>query len=72
MGRRHAAHRAQILQSLSRGEPIGEEDVASPWSVPWNTGASGAGTSSRLDLLGMHLTVGVALIAGLPGRCNKI
>ena len=31
---------------------------------------SGVGTSSRLVLLGMHLTVGVALIIGLPGRRN--
>jgi hypothetical protein len=29
---------------------------------------SGVGTSSRLVLLGMHLTVGAALIIGLPGR----
>jgi hypothetical protein len=29
---------------------------------------SGVGTSSRLALLGMHLTVGAALILGLPGR----
>jgi hypothetical protein len=29
---------------------------------------SGVGTSSRLVLLGMHLTVGTALIIGLPGR----
>jgi len=29
---------------------------------------SGVGPSSRLVLLGMHLTVGVALIIGLPGR----
>ena len=29
---------------------------------------SGVGTSSRLALLGMHLTVGAALIIGLPGR----
>ncbi|MET8305413.1 MULTISPECIES: DUF6069 family protein [unclassified Micromonospora] len=29
---------------------------------------SGIGTSSRLVLLGMHLTVGAALIIGLPGR----
>ncbi|MGR6322687.1 DUF6069 family protein [Micromonospora soli] len=31
---------------------------------------SGVGTSSRLALLGMHLTVGAALIIGLPGRRN--
>jgi hypothetical protein len=31
---------------------------------------SGVGTSSRLVLLGMHLTVGAALIIGLPGRRN--
>ncbi|WP_345625081.1 DUF6069 family protein [Rugosimonospora acidiphila] len=31
---------------------------------------SGVGTSSRLALLGMHLTVGAALIIGLPGRQN--
>ena len=31
---------------------------------------SGAGTSSRLALLGMHLTVGAALIIGLPSRRN--
>jgi hypothetical protein len=30
----------------------------------------GVGTSSRLVLLGMHLTVGAALIIGLPGRRN--
>ena len=29
---------------------------------------SGVGTSSRLVLLGMHLTVGAALIIGLPRR----
>jgi hypothetical protein len=29
---------------------------------------SGIGISSRLVLLGMHLTVGAALIIGLPGR----
>jgi hypothetical protein len=29
---------------------------------------SGVGISSRLVLLGMHLTVGTALIIGLPGR----
>ena len=29
---------------------------------------SGVGTSSRLVLLAMHLTVGAALIIGLPGR----
>lgn len=29
---------------------------------------SGAGISSRLALLAMHLTVGAALIIGLPGR----
>ncbi|MEW2143265.1 DUF6069 family protein [Micromonospora vinacea] len=29
---------------------------------------SGVGTSSRLVLLGMHVTVGAALIIGLPGR----
>ncbi|MEJ3742556.1 DUF6069 family protein [Actinomycetes bacterium KLBMP 9797] len=29
---------------------------------------SGVDTSSRLVLLGMHLTVGAALIIGLPGR----
>jgi uncharacterized protein DUF6069 len=29
---------------------------------------SGVGTGSRLVLLGMHLTVGAALIIGLPGR----
>ncbi|XVU27557.1 DUF6069 family protein [Actinoplanes sp. CA-054009] len=28
----------------------------------------GAGLNSKLVLLGMHLTVGIALIAGLPGR----
>ncbi|MEU8263690.1 DUF6069 family protein [Micromonospora sp. NPDC048999] len=32
--------------------------------------ASGVGISSRLVLLGMHLTVGAALIIGLPGRRN--
>ncbi|MEU6075841.1 DUF6069 family protein [Micromonospora sp. NPDC047074] len=31
---------------------------------------SGGGISSRLVLLGMHLTVGIALIIGLPGRRN--
>ena len=31
---------------------------------------SGADTSSRLVLLAMHVTVGAALIAGLPGRPN--
>jgi hypothetical protein len=31
---------------------------------------SGAGTSSRLVLLAMHITVGAALIIGLPGRRN--
>ncbi|MFC6020635.1 DUF6069 family protein [Plantactinospora solaniradicis] len=31
---------------------------------------SGVGTSSRLVLLAMHLTVGAALIIGLPGRRN--
>ncbi|MFJ8578369.1 DUF6069 family protein [Micromonospora sp. NPDC093277] len=31
---------------------------------------SGVGTSGRLVLLGMHLTVGAALIIGLPGRRN--
>jgi hypothetical protein len=31
---------------------------------------SGVGISSRLVLLGMHLTVGAALIIGLPGRRN--
>jgi hypothetical protein len=31
---------------------------------------SGADTNSRLVLLGMHLTVGAALIIGLPGRRN--
>lgn len=31
---------------------------------------NGVGTSSRLVLLGMHLTVGAALILGLPGRRN--
>jgi hypothetical protein len=31
---------------------------------------SGVGTSSRLVLLGMHLTVGGALIIGLPGQRN--
>jgi hypothetical protein len=31
---------------------------------------SGVDTSSRLVLLGMHLTVGAALIIGLPGRRN--
>jgi hypothetical protein len=30
----------------------------------------GVGTSSRLVLLAMHLTVGAALIIGLPGRRN--
>jgi hypothetical protein len=30
---------------------------------------SGVDTSSRLVLLGMHLTVGAALIIGLPRRC---
>jgi hypothetical protein len=29
---------------------------------------SGDGIGSKLTLLGMHLTVGIALIAGLPGR----
>ncbi|MEU4625735.1 DUF6069 family protein [Actinoplanes sp. NPDC023801] len=29
---------------------------------------AGIGTGSRLGLLGMHLTVGLALIIGLPGR----
>ncbi|MEV4348174.1 DUF6069 family protein [Actinoplanes sp. NPDC049596] len=29
---------------------------------------SGVGLSSKLVLLGMHLTVGIALIVGLPGR----
>jgi hypothetical protein len=29
---------------------------------------SGVGTSSRLALLGLHITVGAALIIGLPGR----
>ncbi|GIE33745.1 hypothetical protein Ait01nite_067900 [Actinoplanes italicus] len=29
---------------------------------------AGTGTGSRLALLGMHLTVGLALIIGLPGR----
>ncbi|GGQ12705.1 hypothetical protein GCM10010187_31160 [Actinomadura coerulea] len=32
---------------------------------------SGADTSSRLVLLGMHLTVGAALIIGLPHRRNR-
>jgi hypothetical protein len=32
--------------------------------------ASGVDASSRLALLGMHLTVGAALIIGLPGRRN--
>jgi hypothetical protein len=31
---------------------------------------SGVGTSSRLVLLAMHVTVGAALIIGLPGRRN--
>jgi hypothetical protein len=31
---------------------------------------SGAGTSSRLVLLALHVTVGAALIIGLPGRRN--
>lgn len=31
---------------------------------------SGVGTSSRLVLLAMHVTVGTALIIGLPGRRN--
>jgi multisubunit Na+/H+ antiporter MnhC subunit len=31
---------------------------------------SGVGTSSRLALLAMHITVGAALIIGLPGRRN--
>ncbi|BCY10161.1 DUF6069 family protein [Actinoplanes sp. L3-i22] len=31
---------------------------------------SGIGTSTKLVLLGMHLTVGAALIIGLPGRRN--
>ncbi|WP_436531390.1 DUF6069 family protein [Actinoplanes sp. HUAS TT8] len=31
---------------------------------------SGIGTSTKLVLLGMHLTVGAALILGLPGRRN--
>ncbi|MEV4810985.1 DUF6069 family protein [Micromonospora avicenniae] len=31
---------------------------------------SGVGISSRLALLAMHLTVGAALILGLPGRRN--
>jgi hypothetical protein len=31
---------------------------------------SGVDTGSRLALLGMHVTVGVALILGLPGRRN--
>ncbi|MEU7866341.1 DUF6069 family protein [Dactylosporangium sp. NPDC049140] len=33
---------------------------------------SGVGTSSRLVLLGMHLTVGAVLIIGLPGRRNYL
>ncbi|MET8232756.1 DUF6069 family protein [Micromonospora sp. NPDC005298] len=32
--------------------------------------ASAVDTTSRLALLGMHLTVGAALIIGLPGRRN--
>jgi uncharacterized protein DUF6069 len=31
----------------------------------------GAGTGSRLVLLGMHLTVGAALIIGLRGRRDR-
>ncbi|GAA0465317.1 hypothetical protein Ade02nite_47980 [Paractinoplanes deccanensis] len=31
---------------------------------------SGVGTGSKLALLGMHVTVGAALIIGLPGRCS--
>lgn len=31
---------------------------------------SGVGTSSRLVLIAMHVTVGAALIIGLPGRGN--
>ncbi|MFI6075665.1 DUF6069 family protein [Actinoplanes sp. NPDC051343] len=31
---------------------------------------SGVGTSSRLVLLAIHMTVGAALIIGLPGRRN--
>ena len=32
---------------------------------------SGIGTSSKLVLLAMHLTVGAILIIGLPGRRNR-
>jgi hypothetical protein len=32
---------------------------------------SGVGLSSRMTLLAMHLTVGTALIVGLPGRRNR-
>jgi Family of unknown function (DUF6069) len=53
---RHPAHTfriiALIVLVLSLSGPLG----------------SGVGVSSRLVLLGMHLTVGTALIIGLPGR----
>jgi hypothetical protein len=45
---------ALIVLALSLAGPLG----------------SGVGTSTRLVLLGMHLTVGAALIIGLPRRCS--
>jgi len=45
---------ASIVLILSLAAPLG----------------SGVDTSSRLVLLGMHLTVATALIVGLPGRRN--
>lgn len=45
---------ALIVLALSLAGPLG----------------SGVGISSQLVLLGMHMTVGAALIIGLPGRQN--
>jgi hypothetical protein len=49
-----AAAAGTLLLVLSSAGPLG----------------SGVGTSSRLALLAMQVTVGTALIIGLPGRRN--
>jgi hypothetical protein len=46
---------ALIVLSLSLAGPLG----------------SGIGTNSQIALLGMHMTVGAALIIGLPGRRDR-